>query len=56
VAVDSEAQDRHPVAAEAVERRSVTLTTVAVVELVRRVASCSRIVQQQAADEDGEYS
>ena len=56
MAVDSEAQDRHPVAAEAVELRSVTLTTVAVVELVRRVGSCSRIRLQQQATGDDEYS
>ena len=48
---------QHPAAAAAVATRHVReMTTVAVVEMVRRVASCSRIRQQQAADEDGEYS
>jgi len=56
VAVDSEAQARHPVAAEAVVRRSVTSTTVAVVVQVRLVGSCSRIRLLQQATGDGEYS
>jgi hypothetical protein len=54
--LDSEAQAQHRAAAAAVAVHLVSLTTVAVVGLVRRVASCSRIRQQQAADEDGEYS
>ena len=52
-------QGLHPAAAAAVATRHLRereLTTVAVVEMVRRVASCSHIRQQQAADEDGEYS
>ena len=52
-------QGLHPAAAAAAATRHLRereLTTVAVVEMVRRVASCSRIRQQQAAYEDGEYS
>ena len=54
--LDSEAQAQHRAAAGAVVVHLVSLTTVAVVVLVQRVGSCSRIRQQQAADDDGEYS
>jgi hypothetical protein len=52
-------QGLHPAAAAAEATRHLrepALTTVAVVVMVLRVASCLPIRQQQAADEDGEYS
>jgi hypothetical protein len=42
--LDSEAQAQHRAAAVAAAVHLVSLTTVAVVELVRRVASCSRMM------------
>ena len=53
--LDSEAQAQHRAAAAAAAVHLVSLTTLAVVELVRRVGSCSRIRQQQQATGDGEY-
>ena len=51
-------QEQHRAAEAAADMRldCRQQTTVAPVEMVRRVASCSRIRQQQAAYEDGEYS
>ena len=54
--LDSEAQAQHRAAAAAAAVHLVSLTTLAVVELVRRVGSCSHIRQQQQATGDGEYS
>ena len=53
--LDSEAQAQHRAAAAAVAVHLVSLTTLAVVELVRRVGSCLRIRLQQATGDD-EYS
>ena len=51
-------QEQHRAAAAAVDMRLDyrQITTAAPVEMVQRVGSCSRIRQQQAADDDGEYS
>jgi hypothetical protein len=54
--LDSEAQAQHRAAAAAVAVHLVSLTTLAVVELVRRVGSCSRIRQQQATGDDEQSS
>jgi len=51
-------QEQHRAAEAAVDMRLDyrQITTAAPVEMVQRVGSCSRIRQQQAADDDGEYS
>jgi hypothetical protein len=53
--LDSEAQAQHRAVAAAVAVHLVSLTTVAVVVLVRRVGSCLPI-RHPAATDDGEYS
>ena len=53
--LDSEAQAQHLAAAVAAAVHSESLTTVAVVELVRRVGSCSHI-RHPLATGDGDYS
>lgn len=55
-AAASAQQAQHRVAVAVAATRQALPTTVAVVERLRRVGSCSRIRQQQQATGDGEYS